>query len=144
MTVGDLIGTRRDVYSITEETTVYEAARYLREKQVRSVGVQDSQGRLTGVVSQSDISDKIAAENKCPAWTRVSEIMSTNLITVPLQAPLEECLCLMEMHNIYHLLVTDDKAGFRGALSVLDLLKVIASHEKSRADMLESYMFPQR
>jgi CBS domain-containing protein len=46
---------------------------------VRSVGVCDKQGVLLGVVSQSDVSDKVAAENKCPAWMRVSEIMTRQL-----------------------------------------------------------------
>ena len=36
MRVADLIATRREVYFITEDTTVHDAARYLREKQVRA------------------------------------------------------------------------------------------------------------
>ena len=67
MRVADLISSRREVYSITEDTTVHDAARYLRDRQVRSVGVCDRLGVLLGVVSQSDISDKVGAENKCPA-----------------------------------------------------------------------------
>ena len=86
MTVGDLIESRKDVYSITDDFTVYEAARYLRDKQVRSVGVCNQTGKLLGVVSQSDISDKVASENKCPAWMRVSEIMTSELTVVPLDS----------------------------------------------------------
>ena len=141
MTVRDLIGSRSDVYSIRDDATVHDAARYLRERQVRAVGVLDVAGRLVGVVSQSDISDKVAAENKCPAWMRVSEIMSTNLITVTPDRALTECLRLMEQNGIYHLLVVDDQGGFRGMLSVTDLLTVIASDEKARADMLEAFLF---
>ncbi len=144
MKVADLIGSRKEVYSITEEMTVHDAARYLRERQVRSVGILDAAGRLVGVVSQSDISDKVAAENKCPAWMRVSEIMTRELVTVKPEMALEECLRLMEKHGIYHLLVMDDRHGFRGMLSVTDLLQVIASDEKARADMLEALIFPQR
>ena len=66
MTVLDLIGSRTDVYSIRNDVTVHDAARYLRERQVRSVGVLDADGRLVGVVSQSDISDKVAAETSAP------------------------------------------------------------------------------
>ena len=141
MTVLDLIGSRTDVYSIREDLTVHEAARYLRERQVRSVGVLDANGRLVGVVSQSDISDKVAAENKCPAWMRVTEIMSTGLVSVTPERPLDECLRLMEQHGMYHLLVVDYAGGFRGMLSVSDLLRVIASDEKARADMLEAFVF---
>ncbi len=140
MTVQDLIGSRADVYSISHEMTVHDAARFLRDRRVRSVGVLDGD-RLVGVVSQSDISDKVAAENKCPAWMRVSEIMSTDLVTVTPDRSLPECLRLMEQHGIYHLLVVDVAGGFRGMLSVTDLLSVIASDEKARADMLEAFLF---
>ena len=140
MTVKDLIGSRADVYSIPHDTTVHDAARYLRDRQVRSVGVLDG-SRLVGVVSQSDISDKVAAENKCPAWMRVPEIMSTRLVTVTPDQSLHDCLRLMEQNGIYHLLVLDQSGGYRGMLSVTDLLSVIASDEKARADMLEAFVF---
>ena len=144
MTVGDLIASRQDFYSIAEDLTVHEAARYLREKQVRSVGVCDRSGKLTGVVSQSDISDKVAAENKCPAWMRVAEIMTSSPIVVPPDTSLHECVRLMEKHGFFHLPVVDKQGQFHGMISVRDLLAVIASDEKARADMLEAFLFPQR
>jgi predicted transcriptional regulator len=141
MTVLELIGSRSDVYSIRHDATVHDLARYLRERKVRSVGVLDADNRLIGVVSQADISEKVAAENKCPAWTKVSEIMSTGLVTVSPDRSLNDCLWLMEQHGIYHLLVVDGTGLFRGMLSVTDLLTVIASDEKARADMLEAFVF---
>lgn len=144
MTVGDLIQSRRDFYSITEELTVHEAARYLREKQVRSVGVRNKNGKLLGILSQSDISDKVAAENRCPAWLRVAEIMTSEPIFVPPETSLDECVRLMEKHGFFHLPVVDKEGEYRGMISVRDLLAVIASDEKARADMLEAFMFPQR
>jgi CBS domain-containing protein len=144
MRVADLIATRREVYFIIEDTTVHEAARYLREKQVRAAGVCDRQGILLGVVSQSDVSDKVAAENKCPAWMRVSEIMTKQIVSATPDTSLEDCLRLMEQHSIYHLVVLDHEKGFRGMISVTDLLQLFASDQKARADMLESLIFPQR
>lgn len=144
MKIADLIGSRRDVFFVRDDTTVYEAARYLRDRQVRAVGVCDSDGVLFGVISQSDISDKTAAENKCPAWMRVSEIMTRQLVTVTPETSLEDCLRLMEQHGIYHLLVVDSSTGFRGMISVTDLLRLFASDQKARADMLEALIFPLR
>jgi len=141
MKVLDLIGSRAEVFSIRDSATVHEAAQALRERQVRSMGVLDAGGSLVGVVSQSDISDKVAAENKCPAWMRVTEIMTIGLVTVTPDQPIDECLRLMEQHGIYHLVVADIGGRFRGMLSVSDLLKVIASDEKARADMLEAFVF---
>ena len=145
MKVADVIGLRKEVFSIPDTATVHDTARYLREKAVRAVGVTNAAGKLIGVVSQADISDQVAAENKCPAWMRVSEIMSTDLITVQPETPLEEAIRLMDKHGFYHLLIMDEKANrFMGMISVQDLLKVIAQDEKARADMLESYIYPQR
>lgn len=144
MKVGDLIGPRKEVFSITEESSVHQAAQYLREKQVRAVGVVDACGKLVGVVSHSDVSDKVAAENKCPAWLKASDIMSRNLVTVTCDVALEDCLRLMDQNTIFHLIVLDERQGFRGMLSVSDILRVVASDEKARADLLEAFIFPQR
>jgi len=144
MKVSDLIGSRTQVYSISEETSVMDAAKYLREKQVRSVGVLDGSGKLIGVVSHSDISDKVAAENRCPAWMKASEIMTRELITVTPEMTFDECLVAMERGGVYHLLILDEEKRYRGMLSVSDLLKVLAADHKGRADLLESYMFPPR
>ena len=144
MKVKDLIESRKEVYSISVDQTVHDAARYLREKGVRAAGICDSAGKLVGCISQSDISDKVAAENKCPAWMRVPEIMSTDLVLIKPATPLDECLRLMEKHKIFHLAVVDDQGGFHGLISVQDLLRVIATDQKARADMLEAYLFPSR
>jgi CBS domain-containing protein len=144
MKVADLIGSRKEVFAIPESKSVLDAAKYLREKQVRSAGVVDAAGKLIGVVSQSDISDKVAAENKCPAWSNVTEIMTRDLVTVNPEVTFDDCLRLMEQHGVYHLLILGEGQNYLGMLSVSDLLKVMASNEKARADMLESYVFPNR
>jgi CBS domain-containing protein len=106
--------------------------------------VLDFAGRLVGVISHSDISDKVAAENKCPAWMRVSEIMSRALVIVSPEKSLDECLCLMDEHGVFHLLVFDEQGEYYGMISVTDLLEVIASDQKARADMFEAFLFRQR
>lgn len=57
----ELIATRTEVFTLPENATVLEAARFLREKRTRAVGIVNAEGKLVGVVSQSDIADKVAA-----------------------------------------------------------------------------------
>jgi len=144
MRVGDLIGSRKEIFTVSEEASVHEVAQYLRAKQVRTVGVLGASEKLTGVISQSDISDKVAAENKCPAWMKAADIMTRELVTVTAEKTLDECLLLMEQNSIFHLIVLDQHGEFRGMLSVKDILRVVASDEKARADLLEAFIFPQR
>jgi CBS domain-containing protein len=75
---------------------------------------------------------------------KASEIMTRELITVTPEMTLEDCLRLMEQNTIFHLLVVDQGEVFRGMLSVSDILRVVASDEKARADLLESFIFPSR
>ena len=144
MKVSDLVGSRKEVFSILEEKSVLEAAQYLREKGIRSAGVVTAAGKLVGVISQSDVSDKVAAENKCPAWMKAGDIMTRELVTVTAEKTLDECLLLMEQNGIFHLIVLNQHGEFRGMLSVKDILRVVASDEKARADLLEAFIFPQR
>ena len=144
MRVQDLVRSRHEIFSIRDDASVHETARYLRDHHVRSVGVLDATGGLAGVVSQSDISDKVAAENKCPAWMKASDIMTRELVTVTAERTLDECLMLMEQNGIFHLIVLNERGEFRGMLSVKDILRVVASDEKARADLLEAFIFPPR
>jgi CBS domain-containing protein len=62
MKAANLIGSRTEVYSITDET------RPRAPVSRADIGRPDahSTGKLVGVISHSDVSDKVAAENKCP------------------------------------------------------------------------------
>jgi predicted transcriptional regulator len=144
MTVSTLTGSRGEVFSIAEATTVHAAARYLRGKQVRAVAVCNDQGEVVGVVSQSDISDKVAAENRHPDQVRASEIMSTRLVSVSPRESIEKCFELLEKYGIYHLLVMAENGAYCGMISIQDLLKIIAFENKVRADSLEDYIVGRR
>jgi CBS domain-containing protein len=144
MRVADLIRSRNEVFAVQDDATVHDVARYLRDRRVRTVGVLDANGKLVGVISQADISDRVAAENKCPAWMRVSEVMTKDLVIVSPEMAIDECLILMEKHKIFHLVVAESKNEYLGMISVKDLLRVISSDQKARADLMESFVFPQR
>jgi len=70
--------------------------------------------------------------------------MSTHLESVRPDNTLDECLRAMEKRGIFHLMVVDEKAEYRGIISVSDLLASLVSDEKARADMLEAFMFGQQ
>ena len=139
MKVADLIKGRTQTYSVSEGSTVLDAARYLRERQVRATAVCNTRGEPLGVISQSDISEKVAAENRCPAWVKVEEVMGRNLITVRPETTVAECLRLLEKHGIYHLVVFGEGKQLYGMISARDILKAMVTDEKARADMLESW-----
>lgn len=144
MRVADIIKGRVQVYSVQTGTTVLDAASYLRDKEVRATTVCNPQGEPIGVISQSDISDKVAARNRLPSTVKVDEIMTTNLITVTPESTLSDCLRLLEQNRIYHLLVIGEDKRLCGMISAQDLLKALAADEKERADFMQAWAFPPR
>ncbi|MFY9557546.1 MAG: CBS domain-containing protein [Blastocatellia bacterium] len=141
-TVQDIIKNRTEVYCISNQTTAAEAARYLKDRGIRATGVCNLSGKTVGVVSQSDISDKVVAENFRPSEVSVLSIASTNLIKVGTDAEISEAMQIMQDKRVYHLIVEDADGRFLGMVSMRDCFAMRADEEKERAEMLKDYAFP--
>ena len=141
-TVRHIIKDRREVYCISNQTTVAEAARYLKDRGIRASGVCNPSGKIVGVVSQSDISDKVVAENFRPSEVMVQTIATSNLIKVTPETEIGAALQLLQDHGLYHLIVEDADANFMGMVSMRDCVAMRAEEEKERAEMLKDYAFP--
>lgn len=141
-TVQDIISNRKEVYSISNQTTVAEAARYLKDRGIRAAGVRNVSGKIVGVVSQSDISDKVVAENYRPAEVMVQSIASEKPIKVSPETECGAAMRMMHERGVYHLVVEDQGGTFLGMVSMRDCITMKVEDEKERADMYESYAFP--
>jgi CBS domain-containing protein len=141
-TVRDIIKGRKEVYSISNQATVAEAARYLKDRSIRASGVCNLSGKVVGVVSQSDISDKVVAENYRPSDIRVQAIASTNLIKIEPESDYAAAMQLMADRGVYHLVVEDSEGVFLGLISIRDCIAISVEEEKERADIYKSYAFP--
>ena len=142
-TVSDVIINRKEIYSVSNQATVAEAARYLKERSIRAAGVCNLSGKVIGVVSQSDISDKVVAENYLPSDLKVQAIASTNVIKVTPQTECRAAAMLMNEKGIYHLAVEDSDGKFLGMISLRDCTMMRAEEERERAEMYKDYAFPR-
>ena len=140
--VNDVIKDRDQVYSISNQMTVAEAARYLRDRGIRATGVCNLSGKIVGVISQSDISDKVVAENCLPAEVMALSVASQNLIKIPPEAECRAAMLLMQEKGVYHLIVEDVEGNFLGMISMRDCVAMAAEDEKERAEIYKNYAFP--
>jgi CBS domain-containing protein len=141
-TVRDIIKDRKEVYCISNQTTVAEAARFLKDRGIRATGVCNLSGKIVGVVSQSDISDKVVAENYRPSEVSVLTIASKNLIKVTPETEISQASQIMQEKRVYHLIAEDAEGNFLGMVSMRDCFAMKAEEEKERAEMLKDYAFP--
>ncbi|MBS7627983.1 CBS domain-containing protein, partial [Candidatus Bathyarchaeota archaeon] len=85
----------RDMVVVDEGVSVKEAAKLMRGK-VSGCAIVLTQSRPIGMVTERDITYKVAGEGLDPNSVRVREIMSMPLITIDPDADLMEAAKLME------------------------------------------------
>lgn len=110
------------VIVIDPDTSVSYALTLMRRRGIHSLVVSPIDNQLKyGILTTTDIRDKIIAMDRNPAETRVREIMSVPVLTARPDWTLKECSIQMQKHNIHHLPVTDGDSGLVGLISATDL-----------------------
>lgn len=118
--------------TIRADTSITEALRTMRERQVRRLPVLNDEGRMVGIVSEKDLlyaspspatSLSIYEMHYMLSQLLVTELMSRDVITVTPDTPLEEAALLMVDNTIGGLPVME---GDRlvGIITETDIFKV--------------------
>src|SRR5205085_10771588 len=74
ITIRDVIRDR-DPYSVREDITVLEAAKYMAGRKVGGVCVLDADGRLIGILTERDLRNIIVLPCRDPAKLTVKDVM---------------------------------------------------------------------
>ena len=140
LTVRDLIRTKdsQQIWSISPDSTVYEALQQLAEKKVGALLVM-REGIIDGILSERDCVRKVDLEDKTSRDVKVSEIMTSHVLYIDISQPLEECMAVMTEKKVRHLPVFDGP-NLVGIISVGDVLKEIISDQKFMIDQLSRYI----
>lgn len=127
------------VLFIDAGASVSEALSMMRRRYVHSLIVKKSASSPEyGIITSTDISDKIVAAERNPAEVKVSEIMTSPLITIERSATLKECAELMKKKRIHHLPVRDDNGELVGMISATDFLVAAESMGMKPGEQLGS------
>jgi CBS domain-containing protein len=138
-TVRDMIRKKGSaVFAVTPDATVFEVLKSMAKHNTGAMLVMTGTD-LEGIVSERDCVRKVELMGKNAMDTRVSEIMTSNVITVDSSQPLEACMALMNEKGIRHLPVFDDKK-LMGLISVRDVLKEMIEMQQVMLSQLERYI----
>ena len=112
----------KPVVVVDPDSSVSYAMTLMRRRRIHSVIVNISEDNPSyGIVTTTDIRDKIAAADRNPAETAVREVMSGPLILAKPEWTLKECSQFMQKHNIHHLPVADENGTLVGMISATDI-----------------------
>jgi CBS domain-containing protein len=138
-TVRDMIRKKGyDLYTIPPEATVFEALNLMAEHNIGALLVMTGD-EIKGIVSERDCIRKVDVKGRNTKDTKISEIMTSDVITVDADQPLEECMSLMIDKNIRHLPVCEGKK-LLGLLSVRDVLREVIEVQQMMLSQLERYI----
>jgi CBS domain-containing protein len=123
----------RDVRACEPNATVAEAAKVMAQEDVGPIPIVGD-GRLVGIVTDRDIVVRVVAEGRDPKATTVSEIASTELVTVSPDDDLDEALKLLAERQIRRLPVVE---GDRlvGIVAQADIARL--GKDKSTGEVVE-------
>ena len=114
----------RKLESIEVTATLQEAAKMMTNKDISSLIIVDKNNIHLGLVSERDIVRKgCSREDVNIKSVRVSEIMSSPLITINHKSSPQEAAELLVKNKIRHLLVVDDKGKRIGIITPMDFTR---------------------
>lgn len=128
-----------ETLSVTPDTNVFDALLIMAEKHVGALIVIDDSGHLAGIFSERDYAREVTLKGKTSRMTKISEVMSTTVITVSPEQMVDECMELMSGKRIRHLPVVENGKVI-GVLSIGDLVKETIAYQQFLIQQLESYI----
>jgi len=106
-----------------ENETAESLAKKMVKYKVGAIIVVDDEGSPRGIVTKTDLVEKVIAKNLRPNEVKAKEIMSTPLQTIEPEAKIEDALKKMSKLKINRLAVVY-KGRLSGLISVKDILQV--------------------
>ena len=114
---------RKELESVEDTTSIQEVAKKMKDRDVSSLVVVDTNGKPVGIVTERDIITKVCI-NDVPTSTVISkEIMSTPLFTIKGSSSTSTAAEMMIKNEVRHLLVIDDRNKPIGIITPLDLTR---------------------
>lgn len=119
--------------SARPEDTVARVARLMKENDIGPVPIVDNENsrQLMGIVTDRDLAIKVVGEGRDPKTTRVSEVMTNNVVTCRDTDNIETALDAMSTHQLRRIPVVDDNNMLLGIIAQADIATRMNEPEKT-------------
>jgi CBS domain-containing protein len=135
----DILGSKgHTIWTIKPDDTVFEALKIMADKHLGALLVIDDE-QLLGIISERDYARKGILHGRFSHATKVSEIMTTNVVCAQLDQSVDESMALMTDKRVRHLPVLD-QGKVVGVISIGDLVKAVIAEQQFVIEQLEHYI----
>ena len=126
------------IYSVTEQTSVYDALKIMTEKNISALLIMDDH-KLLGIFTERDYARKIVLQGKSSKETPIKDAMTADPFGVSLSDSIDKCMSMMTEKHIRHLPIVEN-GEVKGMVSIGDVVKYIIADQKETISHLESYI----
>lgn len=132
----------KEVLTIDENSTVFDAVKYMSENKVGALVVVGKDMKPNGMITERDYLNKVILKGLSSKNTYVKQIMTSkeDLITVKMETKVGECMHLMTHKRARHLPVVDENGKLVGLVSIGDIVKYILYEQKQTIEYLKDYV----
>jgi CBS domain-containing protein len=137
--VSDVLkGKAGTLLTIASDASVYDMVKQMVDANVGSLLVTVG-GRIEGIVTERDYLRRVTLEGRTDKETPVSEIMTSPLIVVTPDTPVDECMAIMTDRRIRHMPVVEDSEVV-ALVSIGDLVKFQSQQQDFKIQYLTDYI----
>lgn len=133
----------QDVCSVSKGDTAHVAAKLMAEKNVAAVVVTDDKEKLTGILTERDLTRHVVAKGLDAMTTLVGDIMTANPDTLSPDDSAGDALELMYSRNYRHLPIAVDGKCV-GMVSIRDLYRSVKEALEEDIRETEAFVFGDR
>ena len=126
------------VYSVRPDDTVLSALGVMAEHDIGAVVVVEGD-ELLGILTERDYARKVALMGRASRDSPVRAIMTANVVCIPSNRTVEECMALMTERRCRHLPVLENGRVI-GLVSIGDLVKATIDEQEFTISQLKNYI----
>jgi len=128
------------VHAVPSTITVAEAVAEMNKKRIGCIIIADG-GKINGIFTERDVLMRVVGSDRDPKSTRLSDVMTRNVHTIPPETTVEETMVFFAEKKCRHIPVIDKKAGkIMGLISIGDISRWVAETSRAEAEQLKSYI----
>lgn len=110
----------RKILNCEKNTNILEIAKTLRDNKERHIIITDNK-RPIGIISTTDINNRLVAENKNPIETKASEIMTTHILVKDINEKITQTYIEMIKEDVFSCPVTENQE-LKGVIDLKELM----------------------